>query len=151
MRLVDANLLVYASHKGSPHHAGAKAWLDERLNSTERLGIPWESLTAFVRLVSNPRIFAHAVTVARAWEQAQGWLGRPAVWTPQPTERHAEILDRIQSKTGLQSKHVPDAHLAALAIEHGLILCSTDSDFSRFDGLRWENPLNQRHRTKGQG
>lgn len=141
MRLVDANLLVYASHQASPHHRAARTWLDGRLNASERIGIPWESVTSFVRLVSNPRIFARAVSVRTAWAQAQAWLACPTVWIPQASEQHAEILGRLLAKTGLQSKHVPDAHLAALAIGHGLILCSTDADFSRFEGLRWENPI----------
>ena len=141
MRLLDANLLVYASHPAASHHAAARTWLDERLNSPERIGLPWESVTAFIRLVSNPRIFTRAVSVQAAWAHAGVWLQRPNVWMPQPTERHAEIFGRLLVRGGVQAKHVPDAHLAALAIEHGLILCSSDADFARFEGLRWENPL----------
>jgi uncharacterized protein len=94
-----------------------------------------------VRLVSNPRVFERPETVQDAWSQAREWLEREAAWVPLPTERHAEFLHQLLSKPGLRANHVPDAHLAALAMEHGLILCSTDGDFARFEGLRWENPL----------
>lgn len=141
MRLLDSNLLVYAHVRSFDQHKAAREWLDQRLASPEPLGMPWPSLLAFIRLVSNPRIFPHPEPIAQAWAQVKAWLDAPAVWIPQPTERHCDILDRLLSKTGLRSSHVPDAHLAALAIEHGLLLCSTDADFARFSGLRWENPV----------
>jgi toxin-antitoxin system PIN domain toxin len=96
---------------------------------------------AFVRLVSNPRVFAQPLTVSAAWAQADNWLQAPTVWVPTPTERHREILGRLLAAVAFRSNVVPDAHLAALAIEHGLTLCSADGDFARFSGLRWENPL----------
>lgn len=141
MILVDANLLVYAHVDSLDQHAAARTWLDDQINNGGRVGLPWPSLLGFVRLVSNPRIFARAETVANAWRQVEDWLGCEAVWIPQPTDRHPEILKQLLTKHALKSNLVPDAHLAALAVEHGLSLCSTDGDFARFDGLQWVNPL----------
>lgn len=141
MRLVDANLLIYAHVESFPQHPRAREWLDSVLNGTARCGLPWASLLAFVRLVSNPRVFARPESVADAWQQVAEWLDCPAVWVPLPTERHREILAGLLRTGALRASLVPDAHLAALAVEHGLVLCSTDGDFARFPGLRWENPL----------
>lgn len=96
---------------------------------------------AFVSLVSNPRIFARPETIARAWKQVEVWLDCPTVWIPQPGERHREILGSLLDSQTKRANLVPDAHLAALAIEHGLTLCSLDGDLARFPGLRWKNPL----------
>ena len=141
MILVDANLLVYAYAAGLPQHASARRWLDERLNGTARVGLPWPSLLAFLRLVSNPRVFSAPAPIERAWAQVMAWLEAAPAWIPLPTDRHVEILDRLLPETGGRSNLVPDAHLAALAIEHGLLLCSTDGDFARFRELRFGNPL----------
>lgn len=142
MILVDANLLIYAHVRDMPQHPAAHAWLDGVLNEGPRVGLAWPSLLAFVRLVSNPRIFDRPSPVADAWKQVEAWLSVPAVWTPLPTDRHRSLLGRLlTTPTGLRSDLVPDAHLAALALEHGLTLCSADGDFSRFPQLRWENPL----------
>jgi toxin-antitoxin system PIN domain toxin len=139
--LVDANLLVYAHVAAQPQHAAARAWLDEQLNSTVAVGLPWSSLLAFLRLVSNPRIFERPEPIGDAWSQVEAWLDCPPVWVPHPTDRHREILGGLLLDPGVRGNLVPDAHLAALAIEHGLLLCSTDGDFARFPGLRWHNPL----------
>ena len=101
-------------------------------------------MLSFVRLVSNPRIFEHPQSISNAWTQIEEWLARPVVWIPQPTERHREILGALFADRLARSNLVPDAHLAALAIEHGLTLCSTDRDFARFAGLRWDDPLQRR-------
>lgn len=121
-------------------HAGAKAWLDDRLNGTERVGLPWGSLLAFLRLSTNPRAMSRPITLSDAMSVVHAWLGVEVAWIPQPTERHADTLTALLAR---ETKHdlVPDAHLAALAIEHGLLLCSTDRDFARFEGLRWHDPL----------
>ena len=141
MILVDANLLVY-SHVGTfEQHPKANTWFDSVLNGPAPLGIPWPSVLAFVRIVSNPRIFEQPETVSEAWKQAEEWLACPPVWVPTPTERHQEILGPLLRNQTVRSNLVPDAHLAALAIEHGLLLCSTDGDFARFPGLKWENPI----------
>lgn len=141
MILVDANLLVYAHVTSLPQHAQAHAWLDEQLNGATRVGLPWPSLLGFVRLISNPRIFQHAQTVSSAWRQVEDWLSCENVWIPAPTDRHVPVLAKLLAAPGLRSDLVPDAHLAALALEHGLALCSSDGDFARFIGLKWVNPL----------
>lgn len=141
MILVDANLLVLAHVQDLPEHAGARAWLDGNLNELPRVGLPWPSLLAFVRLVSNPRVFERPLTVEAAWGQVERWLGVPSAWIPVPTPRHAEVLGPLMKECVDRANLVPDAHMAALAIEHGLMLCSTDGDFARFPDLRWENPL----------
>ncbi len=141
MILVDANLLVYAHVASFPEHDAARNWLDKQLNGTNQVGLPWPSLLAFLRLVTNPRVFERAEPIADAWAQVRAWLGCDPAWIPQPGEGHAGLLGELLAVPGVQANLVPDAHLAVLAIEHGLILCSTDSDFARFPRLRWTNPL----------
>ncbi|PWT91596.1 MAG: VapC toxin family PIN domain ribonuclease [Acidobacteria bacterium] len=141
MILVDANILVYAHVSSTSQHLPARKWLDNRLNGTASVGLPWESLLAFIRLTTNPRIFQKPETISDAWKQVESWLDCQNVWIPQPTERHREILGSLLKTAGTGGNLTPDAHLAALALEHGLILCSTDGDFARFPDLRWENPL----------
>jgi hypothetical protein len=141
MILVDANLLVYAANRDAPEHDTARAWLDGWLNGTARVGVPWPSLLAFVRIVSNPAILRRAVTPREAWQQVQQWLACDTVWIPAPGPRHAEVLGALLERPFMSSRLVPDAHLAALALEHGLTLCSTDGDFAKFAGLSWHNPL----------
>jgi toxin-antitoxin system PIN domain toxin len=139
--LVDANLLVYAHVRSFAEHEAARRWLDDRLNGTARVGLPWTSLIAFLRLVTNPRVFERPENIADAWRQASAWLAADSAWIPLPTERHQEVLARQLSVPGLYGNLVHDAHLAVLAVEHGLELCTTDGDFARFPGLRWTNPI----------
>jgi toxin-antitoxin system PIN domain toxin len=139
--LVDANLLVYARVSGMPEHEAAREWLDDRLNGAPRVGLPWPSLLAYMRLVTNPRVFERPETVDAAWKQVEQWLDIAAVWIPTPGDRHRQILGGMLASIGGRANLVPDAHLAALAVEHGLTLCSTDGDFGRFPGLRWVNPI----------
>jgi toxin-antitoxin system PIN domain toxin len=122
-------------------HERAHRWLDERLNGTVRIGLPWPSLLAFLRLVTNPRVFERPASSRAAWQQVQEWLDCETAWVPAPTERHREVLGRLLAESNVRANLIPDAHLAALAIEHGLVLASTDGDFARFPGLRLENPL----------
>ena len=141
MILVDANLLVYAHDASAPEHATAGPWFERLLNHPARVGLPWPSLLAFVRLVSNPVIVHAPVKPAEAWNRVTDWLARDNVWIPLPGPQHPEILTRLLAASGVTSRMVPDAHLAALSIEHGLRMCSTDGDFAKFPGLDWENPL----------
>ncbi len=141
MILLDANLLIYAHVEGLPQHDRARAWLDTCLNGTAPVGLPWPTLVAFLRIVTNPRIFERPEPISQAWRQVEDWLACPSTWTPQPTERHSEMLGALLTTQPVQANLLPDAHLAALAIEHGLVLYSTDGDFARFPGLRWKNPL----------
>jgi toxin-antitoxin system PIN domain toxin len=139
--LVDANVLVYASISSFAEHRRAREWLDGRLNGGDRVGLPWPSLLAFLRLVTNSRIFPRPLAMSDAWAQVEAWLACDTAWTPSPGEHHAAILARLLAGPGVFGNLVPDAHLAALAIEHGLELASSDGDFARFPGLRWTNPL----------
>lgn len=141
MILVDANLLIYAHVKTFPEHAPARQWLDKQLNGKTAVGLPWPSLLAFLRLVTNPRVFERPEPMINARDQMLRWLACDNVWIPQPGPRHAEILGNLLGIQSIQANLVPDAHLAALAIEHGLTIYSTDGDFARFTGLRWKNPI----------
>lgn len=143
MILLDANLLVYAHAPASPHHRPARAWFEEIMSAPDRVGFPWPTLLAFVRLMGNPHAAGDPAPLRESWRRVEGWLARPQSWIPVPTERHQQILaDLLDGET--RHDIANDAHLAALAIEHGLTVCSTDRDFSRFPGIRWENPLSRR-------
>jgi uncharacterized protein len=139
--LIDANLLIYAQIREVPQHQSAREWLDRQLTEANSVGFPWESITAFLRVVTNPRILERPVPLADAWRQARDWLGSGPAWVPLPTEDHLRVLDELLNIPGLRANDIPDAHLAALAISHGLILCSADAGFARFPRLRWTNPL----------
>jgi len=141
MILIDANLLIYAHVSSFPQHVAARGWLDAQLSGTRRVGLPWPSVLAFLRIVTNARVFRRPEAIGTAWAQARAWLEADVVWIPQPTERHRDVLDELLIRVAVQADLVPDAHMAALAIEHGLTLCSTDGDFSRFPDLNWQNPL----------
>lgn len=141
MILVDANLLLYAHIRSFPQHRRAREWLDSQLSGNSLVGFPWPSLLSFLRIATNPRVFQRPESVADAWSQVTAWLDCDVAWIPQPTERHRDVLGSLLTGPGLQGTLVPDAHLAALAMEHGLLLCSTDGDFGRFPDLRWQNPL----------
>ena len=141
MILIDANLLIYAHVINFPQHAAATDWLNECLNASAPVGLPWPSLLGFLRIVTNPRIFERPESIKDAWKQIKEWLECPSAWIPQPAERHVEILEGLLIDLNITAILVPDAHLAALAIEHGLILCSTDGDFGRFPNLKWQNPI----------
>ncbi|MBL8240993.1 MAG: type II toxin-antitoxin system VapC family toxin [Bryobacterales bacterium] len=144
MILIDANLLIYAGVSEMAEHAAASGWLREQVAAGHRIGIPWPSFLAFLRITTNPRLFARPGTVNEAWRFVEDWLRLPMVWIPGPTERHGQILGRLLRDARAQGNLVVDCHLAALAIEHGLQLCTTDGDFARFEGLRWVNPLRGR-------
>jgi len=141
MILLDANLLIYACVRSFSQHVHARSWLDAQLSGSGPVGLPWPSLLGFLRIVTNPRVFERPEPVADAWRQVEAWLECDVAWIPQPTERHRDVLGSLLMTAGVQANLVPDAHLAALAIEHGLVLCSTDGDFARFPELRWQNPL----------
>ena len=141
MILIDANLLVYAHVASMPQHQTAISWLDQKLNGTAVVALPWQSLLSFARLVTNPRLFERPLSVVTAWRQIESWLNCPVVRIPNPGERYREILARLMAISVDRSNLIPDAQLAALAIENGFILCSSDRDFARFSELTWENPL----------
>lgn len=139
--LVDANLLLFAVDDESPYHDRSAAWLTALLNGGGRVGLPWESLTAFVRIATHPRASPSPLSPADAWQFVEDWLAAPTAWVPLPTDQHGAVLGGLVQRYRLAGNLVPDGHLAALAIEHGLELASADTDFARFTELRWVNPL----------
>ena len=141
MILIDANLLLYAKLASFPEHEAAHTWLDGKLNEPNRVALPWESLLAFLRLSTNTRLLPRPLGMRAAWQQVCSWLSLEPTWTPTATDQHQAVLERLLVPGGITPKLVMDAHLAALAIEHGLVLCSADGDFGRFKELRWHNPL----------
>lgn len=144
MILIDANLLLYAKVKDYPHHQQARQWLEDQLNSGKQVGLPWPTLLAFIRIGTNPKAFNCPLSIRAAWSQVKEWLAIRTVWVPLPTDRHAAILGDLLHDTEALANLVPDAHLAALAIEHELTLQSTDGDFARFPQLHWQNPLRKK-------
>jgi toxin-antitoxin system PIN domain toxin len=139
--ILDANLLLYASDTDSPFHARSLEWLVSQLEGDRRLGIPWPTIVAYVRIVTHPRVMTNPLTPAQAWANIEALLEHDVVWVPQPTSRHAAVLGRLVTSRHLSGNLVADAHLAALAIEHGVAIASADSDFARMPDVRWENPL----------
>lgn len=139
--LVDANLLLYAVDDESPRGPLARDWLDKQLNGPRRVGLPWQSLGAFLRISTNPRAYMDPLSPATAWSVVEDWLAAPAAWVPNPEDRYPAILSDLLVRHELSANLIPDAMLAALAIEHGLKICSADSDFARFDEITWVNPL----------
>lgn len=139
--LIDANLLLVATNEQSPFHAVAHAWLSEQLNGTRRVAMPWQSLGAFVRIATQPRAWEKPMEPDDAWQYVEEWLANDLVWTPTPTGRHGKILGELVTRYQLRGNLIPDAQLAALAIEHGIEICSADTDFARFTEARWHNPL----------
>lgn len=141
MKLVDANVLLYAVDEGSPHHGVAKPWLEAELSGSETFAFAWAVLLAFLRLSTNPRVFESPLSGDEALDLVDSWLEQPNVTVLHPTDRHAQLLRELLTPLGTAANLVSDAHLAALAIEHGAELASGDSDFGRFAGLQWTNPL----------
>ena len=141
MKLPDLNLLIYALDDGSPRHARARSWLEATLSGTEAVGFAWAVLLGFVRIVTNPAFLETPLDVEEAMDYIDGWLSQPCATLVAPTEDHTTLLRKLLEPLGSAGNLTSDAHLAALAIEHGAELCSCDTDFARFDGLRWSDPL----------
>ncbi len=142
MILVDVNLLLAASIEEAAGHEPAARWLTARLSGAPRVGLPWVVLLGFMRVAAQPRAWERPVAPATSIAVVRSWLSRPCAWTPEPGSAHLDILGDLLTRGG-SPRHMTDAHLAALAIEHGLTLCSLDHDFARWEaaGLRWEDPL----------
>jgi hypothetical protein len=143
MILIDANLLLYASDTASVHHEVARRWLEALFSEPQPVGLAWVALLAFLRVGTDPRLRKDALSLAEATATVSDWLERPMVTILNPGERHWEILRELMTKGQAHGPLVMDAHLAALAIEHGATLATTDRDFTRFPGLRILNPLEQ--------
>lgn len=141
MRLLDLNLLLYALDTTSPRHAQARPWLEGTLSGSRTVAFAWSVLLGFVRLSTRAVVFERPLTVGQALDLVDAWLSLPATTVVHPTDRHADVLRELLEPWGTAGNLTTDAHLAALAIEHGAELCSTDADFSRFPGVRWIDPL----------
>ena len=141
MTLIDANILLYASDTASVHHEPARRWLEGSLSGPETFGFAWVALLAFLRIGTNPRLRKNGPTLEEAAAMVADWLARPAVTLLNPGERHWEILRDMMTAGQARGPLITDAHLAALAIEHGATLATTDRDFARFPGLKFFNPL----------
>ncbi len=139
--LVDANLLLYAVDRRSVHHERASAWLVEVLNGSRRVGLPWQSLGAFLRVITHPRITTNPLSADRAWGYARSWLDADPSWIPSANARTAAAFGQLVRTHGVTGNLVVDAMLAALALEHGLTVMSADTDFARFPEVAWSNPL----------
>ncbi|MGI8459450.1 MAG: TA system VapC family ribonuclease toxin [Propionibacteriaceae bacterium] len=140
MKLVDANVLLYAVDQNATHHGAAKAALDTTISGPETTLLPWVSLLAFLRLATHPAVYERPLTPDQALDVVDGWLGHPAVITPQPDARHLGRMRALLAVTGRGGNLVNDAHLAALALQHDALVLSFDNDFARFPGVRWERP-----------
>ncbi len=139
--LLDANLLLYAVDSESPDHARAAEWLTEVLNGDRRVALPWQTIGAFVRISTHPRVCERPLTAAQAWGYVAAWLDAPSTWVPPAGERTAVLLGELLTTHHVTGNLVTDAQLAALAIEVGAVVQSADSDFARFPEARWNNPL----------
>ncbi len=132
MKIVDANVLLYATNVSSNQHDRAYRWVASALAGTESIGFPWVCLLAFVRLSTNPRVFAAPLTISAAFDLVDSWLSQPPSMIPTPTSRHASVLRGLLEQAGSAGNLTTDAHLATLAIEHGAEIVSFDRDFARF-------------------
>jgi toxin-antitoxin system PIN domain toxin len=140
MKIVDANVLLYAVNSASDHHRASRQWLDGALSGSDAVGFAWVPLLAFVRLVTRHGLFPSPLSPEDAIGQVADWLGAPSAVAIGPTARHAEILARMLAVVGAGGNLVNDAHLAALAVEHRGSVVSYDSDFGRFPAVRWDRP-----------
>jgi toxin-antitoxin system PIN domain toxin len=141
VKLPDVNLFLYAADQSSRRHRSALEWVNATLSSSETVALAWTTMLAFIRISTNPAAFAEALEPNEALDVVDGWLAQPSVTIVHPTERHAAVLRDLLVPLGTAGNLTSDAHLAALAIEYGATLCSSDVDFSRFAGLRWVDPL----------
>ncbi len=141
MTILDANILLYATDSEAPQHRGVSAWLKKLRADGEIVGLPWITLWAFLRVSTNSRLWANPKSGSEACALLRRWLEEPGVIVPEPGPRHAAIIERMITAFSVTGPLVTDAALAALAIEHGATLASTDQDFRRFPDVRWVNPL----------
>jgi toxin-antitoxin system PIN domain toxin len=139
--LPDVNVLLYAVDETSPRHDAARVWLERSLSGTETFAFSWSVLTAFLRLTTRASVFEHPLDLAQAFDLIDGWLAQPRVVIVHPTSRHHIVLRQLLDALGTAGNLVPDAHLAALALEHGATVASSDRDFGRFAGVAWADPF----------
>lgn len=144
MILPDTNLLIYAYNSDAPQHATARAWVERHFSGAELVALTWATLGGFLRVCTNRSILEKPLRLSRAVAIIDEWLAQPSIRIIRPGEQHWPILRKLFLHINLGGNLVTDAHLAALAIEHDCVLYSTDTDFARFPGLRWRNPLSRR-------
>ncbi len=140
MKIVDANVLLYAVNSASEHHHASRRWLDTALSGSDTVGLAWVPLLAFVRLTTKIGLFPSPLTTAQAMQQITEWLSAPGAVLVDPTPRHGYVLAGLLHGVGTGGNLVNDGHLAALALEHRATIVSYDSDFGRFDGITWKSP-----------
>ena len=140
MKIVDLNVLLYAVNEDSVHHRTALRWWEEALNGDEKIGLPWIVLIGFLRLSTSPAVFSRPLDADTALRKVDDWLALDTTRLLTERDEHWEILRSLLADAGTAGNLTTDAHLAALAISHGAVLVSFDTDFSRFKGLRRETP-----------
>lgn len=141
MILIDANLLLYAYDPRAAEHDASRRWLEQTLSGSALVRFAWVTVWAFLRIATNPRVFERPLTIDEALDVVSSWLAQPTAGTLEPGERHWEILHALTRQGQTSGPLVMDAALAAVAIEHGATLYTTDRDFARFPGLTWVNPI----------
>ena len=139
--ILDANILLYAVDEDSPSFDRASTWLTEAISGHERIGLPWQTIGAFLRISTHPRIAQHPLSAGAAQEYVDRWLAAPTVWVPPATARTMAAYAQLSEAHQVTGNLVPDAQLAAQALELGVAVVSADSDFARFPEVRWVNPL----------
>ena len=141
MIIPDVNLLIYAYNDQDAHHAAAKNWLETSLNGSNLIGFPWLVTTGFIRIMTHPKILQTPMSGLDAVNIVQSWLDTPVARIPAPGPDHANLLFRFIADIGTAGNLTTDAQIAAIAAEHQATIYSNDTDFSRFSGIRWKNPL----------
>lgn len=139
MICIDVNLLLRATNPKDSRHEETRRWFEDQMNGGHRIGLPWATLVSFIRLSTNKYVRT-PMALDEALVYVEEWLEWETVWVPEPTDRHGALFAQLLRKTN-RPRLVPDAHIAALAIEHNLTLCSDDSDMRMFPGLKFHNPL----------
>ncbi len=141
MKIIDLNVLLYVVNEDTPHHQTLLDWWESTVNGDESVGLPWVVLLGFLRITTNPKIFPNPLEPATAISKISTWLSLANTYLVTEKDEHWEILRTLLADAGTAGNLTTDAHLATLAISHGAVLVSCDSDFARFRGLRWENPI----------
>jgi toxin-antitoxin system PIN domain toxin len=139
--LLDANVLLYSVDKSSRHHVQCSEWIRAAFTGPRRIALPWQTIGAFLRISTHPRVFSRPLSSDDAWTIVEQWLTAPNCWIPEATERTVRILGKLINELDIRGNLVTDAQLAALAIEHGVPVVSVDSDFARFNEIHWVNPI----------
>lgn len=141
MIVLDVNLLLYAYHGRSPHHSKARAWIERIFSEANAIGLPWQTVSAFLRISTNNKLLGNLYSVEEAAQVVDEWVAHPNIRMLSPGDDHWHLFRRMVVEGQASSALVSDAHLAALTIEYGGVLYTADRDFARFPGLRWVNPL----------